>query len=107
LRKNVGAFVVDEVHLLDAKLADFLFAEILALAATRAARSTRTAGAAFTTRAMTAAGAMSATGVSSAGMTATAVTVTASTFAPRGRAGSCWCCCFLFLCHNHPFRLNR
>lgn len=33
LRKNVRALVVDEVHLLDAKLADFLFAEILALAA--------------------------------------------------------------------------
>src|SRR5580704_6567215 len=39
LRKNVGAFVVDEVHLLDTKLADFLFAEILPLAARTAART--------------------------------------------------------------------
>ena len=31
LRQNVRALVVDEVHLLDAKLADFLLAEILAL----------------------------------------------------------------------------
>jgi hypothetical protein len=43
LRKNVSALVVDEVHLLDAKLADFLFAKILALAAARTAWSTRTA----------------------------------------------------------------
>jgi hypothetical protein len=52
LRKNVGALVVDEVHLLDTELADFLFAEILALAARTAARSTGTsaAWAAFTTR---------------------------------------------------------
>jgi hypothetical protein len=41
LRKNVGALVVDEVHLLDTKLADFLFTEILALAARTAARSAR------------------------------------------------------------------
>src|SRR5579859_3584561 len=33
LRQNVRALVVDEVHLLDTKLADFLFTEILALAA--------------------------------------------------------------------------
>jgi hypothetical protein len=43
LRKNVGTLVVDEVHFLDAKLADFLFAKILALAAARTAWSTRTA----------------------------------------------------------------
>src|SRR5260370_13174239 len=49
LRKNVGALVVDEVHLLDAELADFLLAEILALAAARTARTaTGTSGAAFT-----------------------------------------------------------
>jgi len=50
LRQNVRALVVDEVHLLDAKLADFLLAEILALptwtpprtAGTTAARSTFT-----------------------------------------------------------------
>ena len=40
LRKNVGALVVDQVHFLDTKLADFLFAEELPLAA---ARSTWTA----------------------------------------------------------------
>ena len=55
LRKNVGALVVDEIHLLDAELADFLFAEILALAAPRtagsatwAARATFTATTAWT-----------------------------------------------------------
>jgi hypothetical protein len=51
LREDVGAFVVDEVHLLDAKLADFLLAEILALAAARAAwAAAGTSGAAFTPR---------------------------------------------------------
>ena len=35
LRKNVGAFVVDQIDLFDTKLADFLFAEKLALAAAR------------------------------------------------------------------------
>ena len=47
LRQNVRALVVDEVHLLDTKLADFLFAEILALAAGTppgAARTSRSAG---------------------------------------------------------------
>jgi hypothetical protein len=39
LREDVGALVVDEVHFFDAKLTDFLFAEILALAAARAAWS--------------------------------------------------------------------
>src|SRR5579863_8142918 len=52
LRKNVRALVVDEVHLLDAKLADFLFAEILALAARTPAWPARTTASrpAFTTR---------------------------------------------------------
>jgi len=44
LRKDVGTLVVDEVHLLDTKLADFLLAEILALAATRTSWTTRSAG---------------------------------------------------------------
>jgi hypothetical protein len=48
LRQDVGALVVDEVHLLDTKLADLLFAEILALAAARTAGTT--AGTAFTAR---------------------------------------------------------
>ena len=60
LRENVGAFVVDEVHLLDAELADFLFAEILALAAARAAWA-----AAGTS--VTAAGTVSATAAWAAG----------------------------------------
>ncbi len=62
LREDVGALVVDEVHLLDAKLADFLLAEILALAARASAGTARSTGAAFATRAaMTAARAVSAT----------------------------------------------
>jgi len=43
LRKNVGSLVVDEVHLLDAELTDFLFAKILALAARTASRPTGSA----------------------------------------------------------------
>src|SRR6202047_3076755 len=58
LRQDVGALVVDEVHLLDAELADFLLAEILALAATR---PTWTAGTSART-AFTAWSAVSATG---------------------------------------------
>jgi hypothetical protein len=37
LRKNVGALVVDQVHLLDTEFANFLFAKKLALAAARPA----------------------------------------------------------------------
>ena len=73
LRQDVGTLVVDEVHLLDAELADFLFAEVLALAAARAAWSAaRTSGAAFT-----AWSAVSATGT--AVTTAGAVTAAAWT----------------------------
>jgi hypothetical protein len=50
LRQDVGALVVDEVHLFDTKLADFLLTEILALAATRAAGTTWAARATFTPR---------------------------------------------------------
>jgi hypothetical protein len=61
LRKNVRAFVVDEVHLLNAELAYFLFAKILALAAwpapgtawTAAARSAFAPRAAVATAALT------------------------------------------------------
>src|SRR5580704_1498888 len=63
LRQDVGALVVDEVHLLDTELADFLFAEILALAAARTAGPT--ARAALTTRATWAA--MSAAGTVATG----------------------------------------
>ena len=48
LRQDVGALVVDEVHLLDTELADFLLAEILALAAARTTGTT--ARTAFATR---------------------------------------------------------
>ena len=69
LRQDVGTLVVDEVHLLDTKLADFLFAEILALAAARTAGTT--ARTAFATRA-------TGTPVSAAG------TVSTRTRAARG-----------------------
>jgi len=75
LRQDVGALVVDEIHLLDAKLADLLLAEILALSAgttTWAAGSTGTAFAA------------TATGATFAAATAPAVT-TVTTFT-TGRA---------------------
>src|SRR5580693_8833150 len=69
LRQDVGTLVVDEVHLLDTKLADFLFAEILALAAARTAGTT--ARTTFATRA-------TGTAVSAAG------TVSTRTRAARG-----------------------
>src|ERR1700719_2038125 len=51
LRKNVRPLVVDEVHLLHAKLADFLLAKILALPTARSAGTTGTTWrAAFTPR---------------------------------------------------------
>jgi hypothetical protein len=60
LRQDVGALVVDEVHLLDTELADFLLAEILALAAARAAGTTWSARSTFTPRTtVSAAGPMS------------------------------------------------
>jgi hypothetical protein len=92
LRKNVRALVVDEVHLLDTKLADFLFAEILALAARTAAGSTRTTAtwATFTARTtMPAAGSAMAT----------------TTFAAR--RSTVRLCLFRILCHNVlPFSLE-
>ena len=57
LSQNVGALIVDEVHLLDAELADLLLAEVLTLSAwtgtwtsraTRTAFATTAAGATFT-----------------------------------------------------------
>ena len=62
LRENVGALVVDEIHLLDTELADFLFAEILALAA---ARATRPAGSRFATTSSRASFATATAGMSS------------------------------------------
>jgi len=55
LGKNVGALVVDQIHLLDTELTDFLFTEKLALAAARTARTT--ARSAFTASAATTTGA--------------------------------------------------
>src|ERR1700688_3322171 len=97
LRQNVRALVVDEVHLLHAKLADFLLAKILAFPTARSAW-TRRARTAFTPRA-----AMAATAVASATVpAAVATTVTASAIPPRRCARRC--CLFLFLCHTrHPF----
>jgi hypothetical protein len=66
LRQDIGTLVVDEVHLLDAELADFLLAEILALAAGTTTRAARSTGTAFAT---------TATGATFA--TTTAATVTA------------------------------
>ncbi len=71
LRQDVGALVVDEVHLLDTKLADLLLTEILALAATRAAGTTWTARSTFTPRTtVSAAGSMSTRTMSSGTRTA-------------------------------------
>jgi hypothetical protein len=50
LREDIGALVVDEIHLFDAELANFFLAEILALASARATRAT---GAALATSAAT------------------------------------------------------
>ena len=88
LREDVGALVVDEVHFLDAELADFLFAEILALA-TRASAGTAWAAsrAAFATRA-----AVTATGSMTTAMTAGA-------FATRCAAGGLRLL-LLLICHN-------
>ncbi len=85
LRKNVGALVVDEVHLLDTELADFLLAEILALAARPAAGSARTtaAWAAFAARAT---------------MPAAGSAMAAAAFAAR--RSTVRLCLFLFLCHT-------
>jgi hypothetical protein len=96
LGEDVGALVVDEVHFLDAELADFLLAEILALAARASARAAWTAtGAAFSARsAVTATGAVSAA-------------VSTGAFAARCAAGAgCLRLLLLFVCHNClPFPL--
>src|SRR5882672_9813086 len=81
LREDVGALVVDEVHFFDAKLADFLFAEILALAARASA------GTAFATR----------TAITDAGAVST--TVPPGAFATRCAAGGLRLL-LLLICHN-------
>jgi hypothetical protein len=92
LRQNVRALVVDEIHLLDAELANFLLAEILALAARTPARSARTAatGAAFAPRS-----AVSAAGTA---VPSLAAMPARSAFTPRCSAGRSRL--FLFLCHT-------
>jgi hypothetical protein len=88
LREDVGALVVDEVHFLDAELADFFLAEILALAAgTSAGTAARSSGTAFATRA-----AVTATG-------AVPTAVTAGAFAARCAAGGLGLL-LLLICHN-------
>src|SRR6202040_452425 len=91
LRKNIRALVVDEVHLLDTELADFLFAEILALAARTPARTPRTTASrsAFTARTTVPA----------------AWTMASTAFAAR--RSTVRLCLFLFLCHTIlPFPLR-
>src|SRR6266850_1934740 len=74
LRQDVRALVVDEIHLLDAELANLLLAEILPLAAWPSPRTTRSAWA----------------------------SAARPTFAPR--SSSRRRCLFLFFCHTfHPF----
>src|SRR5271154_4921828 len=97
LRQDVRALVVDEIHLLDAELANFLLAEILPLAArtpSRSAGASRTTRTAFPARtAMPAAG----TTVSSvAAMSArSAFPPGCSTSSTAGRSTL-----LLFLCHT-------
>src|SRR5947209_7469603 len=92
LRQNVRALIVDKVHLLDAKLADFFLAEILALAAARPARPS--ARSAFAAR----------TSVAAAWAAMTAGTPFTTRTSARGRARCLRL--FLFLCHTClPFQI--
>lgn len=88
LRQDVGALVVDKIHLLNAELADLLLAKVLALTAARPSRTswtpTRSAFATWTAVSTTGA-AMSAAGAMSA-------------FTARRAAGAL--CLLLFLCHT-------
>jgi hypothetical protein len=83
LREDVGALVVDEVHLLDAELANFFLAEILALASRAPARTAAgtSRSATFPTR----------TAVPTAGtaVAASGSTVPTAAFAARRSAGGC------------------
>jgi hypothetical protein len=87
LGEDVGTLVVDKVHFLDAELADFFLAEILALAAGPPAWTARSTRAAFAARtAVTAPGAVSAA-------------VTTGAFTSRCAAGGLRLL-LLFICHN-------
>jgi len=98
LGKNVGALVVDQVHLLDTKLADFFLAKKLTLPAARSSgTATWTTRSAFTASATTAtwtAFAASAAAVPArAAMTAVATTRSAFTtrrWSRRRCLRSCW-----------------
>jgi hypothetical protein len=93
LRQNVRALVVDEIHFLDAEFANFLLAEILALAARTSARTSGTtaAGSAFAPRS-----AMPAAGTTVSSMAAMyAFAPRCSTSSTAGRSTL-----FLFLCHT-------
>jgi hypothetical protein len=115
LGKNVGAFVIDQVHFLDAKLADFLLAEKLPLAATRP-----TWTAAGTARAATFTASTTATGTTLTAPTTTAMSTV--TTMPAAWSSATWSagtrgrsrsrlrsrrCLILFVCHNvYPFSFN-
>ena len=93
LREDVRALVVDEVHLLDAELADFLLTEILPFAARPAAGTARTTAAWSTFAPRTA---MPTSGPAMAAR---------ATFAAR--RSTVRLCLFRFLCHTIlPFSLN-
>ena len=86
LGKNVGALVVDEVHLFDTKFADFLLTEKLALAAARSAWAA--AGSTFAARAATAAGTTFTTATAAAMAAGTTMTAVSSA---RGTAFTTRC----------------
>ena len=113
LRKNIRALVVDHVHLLDTELADFLFAEVLTLAARTSARTTGASRAAFAPRTTGTAFAPRTTGTTFAtwaGMATWAAVTSAwamtsarsmsAAFTLWGAGGSLRLRWFLFVCHN-------
>jgi hypothetical protein len=106
LGKNVGSLVVDEIHLFDTELTDFLFAKKLAFAAARSSRTTRTTtGAAFTTSAATRA-ALATWAAAVAAFVARCL-LRCRGLRSRGlRFRRRWWCLILFVCHNFlPFSL--
>jgi hypothetical protein len=106
LGKNIGALVVDKIHLFDTKLADFLFAEKLALAAARSAGAARTTTrAAFTTSAAT--GAAFATRAGAVAAFVARCLMRGRSLRSRGLGfRRRWRCLILFVCHNFlPFSM--
>ena len=89
LGKNVGALVVDQVHFLDTKLADFLFAEKLPLAAAGSAwTAARTAGSATLAASAASTGTAFATSTAAASVTAVAALSAATWSAATWSAGT-------------------